>query len=350
MKKISKEVNSDLTLFCPQKKCTYFQSRQNKITKDGVYYTKGDATPRQMFRCHAGKHRFSETHFSNLFAKQGSFKEYEQTAKLSCYGLSTGAIADVLEKDKRTIETWQKGISKKSNDFHTFICLTITLALSFIQMDELWSFLGNKKKQLWVFIGIDVTTRFWLNFELGSRTGHTATKLVKGIKGFMNNVLSDKPLKVTTDKLAAYKNALEKVFVETAYVYLQIVKRRIHKRLVTVKKCFVKGTSIDFTGKSQNTSFIERFNLTLRQRISYLHRKSLGFCKNSSNFKITLWINLFDYNYRRYHKSLRIMLNQAERRRFQKSWSHRTPSMAMGLTQKPLTWRFLFVAPILTDK
>ena len=41
-------------------------------------------------------------------------------------------------------------------------------------------------------------------------------------------------------------------------------------RLVTVKKCFVKGTEDDFKGKTQNTSYIERFNLTLRQRVSYL--------------------------------------------------------------------------------
>ena len=44
-------------------------------------------------------------------------------------------------------------------------------------------------------------------------------------------------------------------------------------RLVTVKKCFVKGTEDDVKGKTQNTSYIERFNLTLRQRVSYLQKK-----------------------------------------------------------------------------
>jgi IS1 family transposase len=50
------------------------------------------------------------------------------------------------------------------------------------------------------------------------------------------------------------------------------------------QKCFVKGTAKDFPGKSQNTSFIERLNLTLRQHISYLQRKTLGYCKNKLNF------------------------------------------------------------------
>jgi IS1 family transposase len=109
---------------------------------------------------------------------------------------------------------------------------------------------------------------FWMNFELGSRTTHTATKRVTRINHYLGKRSRINPVKVTTDKLAAYKNALQSVFAEIDYVYLQIVKKRVKMRLVTVKKCFVKGTEDDFKGKTQNTSYIERFNLTLRQRVS----------------------------------------------------------------------------------
>ncbi|MFI3219519.1 MAG: hypothetical protein QX189_10410 [Methylococcales bacterium] len=44
--------------------------------------------------------------YSALFGKHGSFKKYEQVAKLSCYGVSRRAIANVLELDQRTVETW----------------------------------------------------------------------------------------------------------------------------------------------------------------------------------------------------------------------------------------------------
>ena len=101
-----------------------------------------------------------------------------------------------------------------------------------------------------------------MNFELGSRTTHTATKRVKQVKHYLCILAQANPLKITTDKLAAYKNALQSVFADTDYVYLQIVKKRIKMRLITVKKCFVKGTEADFKGKTQNTSYIERFNLT----------------------------------------------------------------------------------------
>jgi hypothetical protein len=60
----------------------------NNITKDGVYTTKNDGVVRQMFNCGKGKHRFSETGYCDLFGEHGSFKEYEQMSKLSCYGLS----------------------------------------------------------------------------------------------------------------------------------------------------------------------------------------------------------------------------------------------------------------------
>ena len=344
--KLSK-LNTELNLFCSRRHCPCYQSLDNTITKDGVYKTKNDGIARQMFYCMKGKHRFSETGYCDLFGKHGSFKEYEQMCKLSCYGLSTDAIADVLVKDPRTISTWQRGIAKKTNIFHDFICLSLTLTILFIQMDELWSYLRNKNNQLWVFVGFEVDSRFWINFELGSRTTQTATKLVKQLKHYLGILSQVNPLKITTDKLAAYKNALQSVFIDIAYVYLQIVKKRVKMRLVTVKKCFVKGTEADFKGKTQNTSYIERFNLTLRQRVSYLQRKTLGYCKKKSNFNDTLWINLYDYNYRCHHKSLRLPLTHPGTSKFQRKWTHRTPAMAMGLAKEALTWRFLLVAPIL---
>ncbi|MEA3434832.1 MAG: IS1 family transposase [Thermodesulfobacteriota bacterium] len=336
--------NTALTLFCPRKGCKYYQSTENTIAKDGVYTTKSDSEPRQMFYCHGGKHRFSETGHSDLFGKHGSFKEYEQTAKLSSYGLATDAIADVLQKDRRTIEQWQKAIGQKGHQFHLFLCFTIGLIIRFLQMDELWSYLKNKNQQLWVFIALESTTKFWIGFELGSRTIYTANRLVKGIKELgrwrKNNIL-----KVATDKLAAYKKALENIMSDIPYVYLQIVKRRIKRRLVTVKKYFVKGTAKNFPGKSQNTSFIERLNLTLRQHISYLQRKTLGYCKNKLNFTNVMWINLFNYNYIQFHKSLRLRINN-ENEKFIKKYNHNTPAMQMGLTNFPLNWRYLITVPI----
>ena len=42
--------------------------------------------------------------------------------------------------------------------------------------------------------------------------------------------------------------------------------------------------------------------------MSYLQRKTLGYCKKPEAFEGALAINLFDYNYRQFHKSLRVQL------------------------------------------
>ncbi|MDD5269363.1 MAG: hypothetical protein PHO08_19985 [Methylococcales bacterium] len=86
-------------------------------------------------------------------------------------------------------------MSKKANLFHDVICLSITLTVLFIQMDELWSFLRNKNNPLWVFVGFEVDSRFWINFELGSRTTHTAAKLVTQIKHYIGKVSRINPLR-----------------------------------------------------------------------------------------------------------------------------------------------------------
>ena len=54
-------------------------------------------------------------------------------------------------------------------------------------------------------------------------------------------------VRITTDKLTAYTQAIEKYFqADVRYVYLQIVKQRIQRRLKTVKKEFVNGSEQDF--------------------------------------------------------------------------------------------------------
>ena len=65
--------------------------------------------------------------------------------------------------------------------------------------------------------------------------------VVSGIKKYLKPFSADKPLKISTDKLAAYKNALQSVATESPYGYLQIVKRLINKRLVTVKGVLLKA-------------------------------------------------------------------------------------------------------------
>jgi IS1 family transposase len=343
---MNQSIHTELAWFCPCQECDFYKKVANQITKDGLYKTKNDQTPRQMYFGQGGKPRFSPTRYSDLYHQQGSFKEDEMASKMVSYGLSAEQIAEVLERDARTIEEWLTAIGKTSEQFHLFLCITLKLKLLWLQMDELWTFCQAKSHQLWVVIALDATSKFWIGFELGSRTNYTANRLVAPIKR-VGDFTDGSALKITTDKRAAYKNALKKQFIDINYNYLQMVKQRFKRRLVTVKKCFVKGTETDFPSKTQNTSFIERFNLTLRQPVSSLTRKTLGYCKSKINFKYILWINLYNYNYIQFNRRLRVKISENPQK-FKKCYQHYTPAMKMGLTQEALTWRYLLITPIPT--
>jgi len=329
-------------LFCPNKKCDNYGKLNQKIILHGTYTTKNDNTPRQRFQNGSCGCTFSETAFSDIYGKHGSFKEYEQCCKLICYGLNADEISDVLNHDVRTILSWIKCISNKAEKVHAFF--SISLLINFLQLDELWSYVKNKNKQLWGFTSIDAKSRFWLNFELGSRTKYTANKLLKRLSE-MILIPPSETIKFTTDKLSAYVHAIETHF-SGKYAYLQIVKKRYRRILITVKKVFVKGNALDFPGKTQNTSYVERHNLTLRDRVTYLGRKTIAYCKKQVHFERVMWINLFDYNYIRFHKSLRVKINETDKK-FTKKYIHQTPSMKLKITNNQLSWRFLLTFPVL---
>jgi hypothetical protein len=62
---MSQSIHTQLAWFCPCQEGDFYKKVANKITKDGVYKTKNDQTPRQMYFGHGGKHRCSPTRYSD---------------------------------------------------------------------------------------------------------------------------------------------------------------------------------------------------------------------------------------------------------------------------------------------
>ncbi len=76
-----------------------------------------------------------------------------------------------------------------------------------------------------------------------------------------------------------------------------------------------------------NTAFIERNNLTIRERNRRLIRKKLGFSKKKKLLISSLNIYFGIYHFVKTHKGLRIKVDNEERK-----WRQRTPMMAAGIT------------------
>ena len=122
-------------------------------------------------------------------------------------------------------------------------------------MDEMWSFVGNKGNQRWLWLAIDHKTRKVVAFVFGRRRETVFKKLKKLLKPFGIR-------RYYTDGLA----------------------------------CYAKHLTNHTVGKT-NTQRIERKNLTLRTRAKRLARKTICFSKSvyMHDIVITLVINILEF-------------------------------------------------------
>ena len=129
------------------------------------------------------------------------------------------------------------------------------------EVDEMWSFVGRKENKQWIWIAMDAKSRQIIAFYVGDRSRESAKKLWELIP-------KDYREKATfyTDDWQAYKGV--------------IPEERHH---------VVKGKA----------NHIERFNCTMRQRISRLVRKTLSFSKKLINHIGSIKYFICNYNLER---------------------------------------------------
>jgi hypothetical protein len=95
-------------------------------------------------------------------------------------------------------------------------------------------------------------------------------------------------------------------------------------------------------GLTISTALVERVNLTLRQALAPLTRKTSSFCKDRERLQQRVVFFQTFYNVARPPMSLRRQLPMRERKRqgaIRPRWRERTPAMAAGLTDHVWTFR-----------
>jgi len=131
--------------------------------------------------------------------------------------------------------------------------------------------------------------------------------------------------------------------------YAQVHKERQGGRVVKVTRTIVFGKRRTVEGQAAslrradgtkgqiNTAYIERDNLTLRQELKRLTRKTLGFSKNRLELQHALdFIDAHD-NFVKSHRSLRLKAPPDANR----LWVRQTPAMAAGISNHAWTLREL---------
>ncbi len=124
-------------------------------------------------------------------------------------------------------------------------------------------------------------------------------------------------------------------------LYAQVVKIMRRRRIVAVKHRVVLGTKaaadqvLAACGWQINTSFVERLNLSLRQRVAAIRRRSSTPCKSENGLDQHLALFQVYHNFVLPHTSLREALTKpipTNGSGSVKVWRPCTPAMAAGLT------------------
>jgi hypothetical protein len=205
-----------------------------------------------------------------------------------------------------------------------------------LQLDELNNFLEGRKKQTWVYAGIEVWSRLWPATLVGPRAWRNTKSFILYIAD--SSTWTGFPL-ITSNGMKFYGNAIQLSF-GVGCVHAQVIKKIKQTRVVKVGMKLVIGSewrledALEASEDSTklNTAFIERLNLTIRQGSAYLNRRSPCHARKKRTLEDHLELLRFHYNFCSPHSSLKF------------GSAVRTPAMQAGLVSRKLTFRGLFVA------
>lgn len=201
-----------------------------------------------------------------------------------------------------------------------------------IECDELWAYIGKKQRRVtkqeaktnpdigdvYTFVALEPDSKAIPIFEVGKRDVETTHRFISGLR----RKISGK-VQISTDGFTPYSTTIERYFGSEAD-YAQIVKTYGSDNPAPGRYSppYVTGVGIkSISGNPKKsricTSYVERNNLTIRMHQRRFTRLTNAFSRKIENFKASLSIYFWWYNFCKIHGSLRV-----------------TPGMALGVTDR----------------
>lgn len=184
------------------------------------------------------------------------------------------------------------------------------LQVSCLQLDETWSFVNTKQKNLqdhnpvehgdcYLWIALDADRKAIISYRVGKRAAEDANRFVADLRGRVVN----RP-QITTDAYLPYEAAVTEAFGgDVDYVMM-------NKKAGTYP---VQRGQPDLT--QVTTNHIERQNLTIRMHLRRCARRTNAHSKKIGPHRAAIALHIAFYNWCRVHETLRV-----------------TPAMEVGLT------------------
>jgi IS1 family transposase len=279
-------------------------------------------------------------------------------------GLDVRAAVRVFGHGEGTITRWLVRAGAQAEHLHER--LFVHLALPHVQLDEIRTRLRARQDILWLWLAVDPVSKIVPVLHLGPRTQAAAYAVTHALK---ERLAPGAIPVVTSDGLRLYYYALTAHFgqwvtdgrrrvwrVAATLVYGQLQKCYRRRRLVWVRYRMLCGThahlrqalrALGLSGRL-STAFVERLNLTVRQGVAALSRRSWATAQTVSGLRsqVAWWRGY--YHFVRPHHSLRVALAQPRDRgsgRQPQRYRARTPAMAAGVTARQWTVVTLLSCP-----
>jgi IS1 family transposase len=247
-------------------------------------------------------------------------------------GVGISSISRIKCFSWNTIANWQYLACKAAGKFNNHKLKGVELIE--LQADEIRTFAGTKKKPIWIFVAIEVWSRLWISKVIGCRN-------YRGVKMLLNQVIDAcrivNTFIFTTDGFEPYSWAAKNL-LDSICLYAQVIKKWRKNRVIKIDRRLIIGTKqkmeqLLFESEDSstiNTSFIERFNLTIRHGCAYLGRRTACHSRYKDLLADNLALQMCYYNFVRPHSALKF------------GEQIRTPAMQAGLVKKRLSFREIF--------
>ena len=362
---------------CPNPACVH----SNRMQQGNVSASATDLTQsgtRRLLRCHTCELPCAATRETVLFALRTLEAKVMRALKMLLVRGDLAGIGFGLGVTEATVLAWRKRAAPQAEAINH--PLRQHLPVTQGQRDAMGNFIARKHARetdeagesvpegqdgrQWIWVSFAPEFRLMIAAVVGPRTLETAKEVVAATKARVAGIPA-----CFSDGFTWYLAALIAAFhvVMTCaptgkrgrprkpvcaphpdLIYGQLVKQKKHGKLLTLSTRVVLGAErLAHLGLTISTALVERVNLTLRQALAPLGRKTSSFCKDRERLRQRVVFFQAFSNVARPPMSLRQQLPLRERTRHGAicpRWRECTPAMAAGLTDHAWTFRELLTA------
>jgi IS1 family transposase len=340
------------------------------------YGSHGKQEKIQDLMCQACKKKFTVRRDTVLYRLRTHSEKVVHALALLAEGVDVSTLARVMGIGEGTLRTWLTRAGQHAEKLHSKFFQE--LIFRHIQLDELWVNVRHTTEQMWLWVAMEATTKVIPVLRLGPRTLDMAMDVTHELFQRMQSgcwpIFSSDGLNLYFYALTAHvgrwvlpEGAHKPVWeIAAGFLYAQVKKIHRRRRLVKVEHHVLWGELEQLcaglkalglslpvrrtqTGGKINTAFIERLNLTIRQGVAFLLRRTWGIAQFTPELALHVqWWRGY-YHFARYHESLRIKFSQPIQRKGKQTarwYRSRTPAMAAGLASRRWTVLELISYPL----